>query len=149
QGFGNFVAVLTASDLADGQIRQKKSIELFSSKGTNLLYTSYLLEKEKSTDWNPSSDMSSVTNWPVPDIGDVIELGRDILPCQLYVSDGTRACRIHYFKRKLGAYQVQEIIDKQKVTSMDSYLSLSYKLWPTHLRQKVSRCRTPTADWTA
>ncbi|MHC4733930.1 MAG: hypothetical protein ACYTDW_05645, partial [Planctomycetota bacterium] len=38
QGFGNFVAVLTASDLADGQIRQKKSIELFSSKGTNLLY---------------------------------------------------------------------------------------------------------------
>ncbi|MHC4112002.1 MAG: hypothetical protein ACYSUY_13080 [Planctomycetota bacterium] len=138
QGFGNYVAVLTASDLADGQIRQKKSIELFSSKGANLLYASYLLEKDKLDEWNPSSDMSSITNWPVPDIDELIELGRDILPCQLYVSDGTRACRIHYFKRKPGAYQVQEIVDKQKVTSMDSYLSLSYKLWPRHLRQKVS-----------
>jgi hypothetical protein len=139
QGFGNFVAVLTTSDLTDGQVRRKKSIELFSSKGAKLLYASYLLEKEEPADWNPSSDMKTVTNWPVPDIDEVIELGRDILPCQLYVSDGTRACRIHYFKRKPGSYQVQEIVDKQKVTSMDSYLSLSYKFWPMHLRQKVSQ----------
>jgi hypothetical protein len=138
KGFGNFVAVLTTSDLADGQIQRKKSIELFSSKGANLLYASYLLEKEEPAYWNPSSDMNSVTNWPVPDIDEVIDLGRDILPCQVYVSDGTSACRIHYFKRKPGSYQVQEIVDKQKVTSMDSYLSLSYKLWPRHLRQKVS-----------
>ncbi|MHC4282523.1 MAG: hypothetical protein ACYSWZ_06095 [Planctomycetota bacterium] len=138
KGFGNFVAVLTTSDLASGQDRRKKSIELFSSKGTNLLYASYLLEKEERADWNPSSEMSSVTNWPMPDIDEVIELGRDILPCQLYVSDGSRACRIHYFKAKTGSYQVQEIADKQKVTSMDSYLSLPYKLWPRHLRQKVS-----------
>jgi hypothetical protein len=137
KGFGNFVAVLTTSDLTDDQVRGKKSLELFSRKGASLLYASYLLEKEEPADWNPSSDMSSITNWPIPDIDQVTELGRDILPCQLYVSDGTSACRIHYFKRKPGSYQVQEIVDKQKVTEMDSYLSLSYKLWPRHLRKKV------------
>ena len=86
KGFGAMVAILTTSELDENLQPVKKTLELYGQADERIIYATYEFQTPDRHLWVPPSTMNLVTNWPRPDVYEVLQQGRNSLPNEAYVS---------------------------------------------------------------
>lgn len=85
-GFGDFVGVLTETDVQKDGKTKKMFLHLYAQHDQKLLFAIFDF-----TDAYADSPMQKLANWPKVDIKQVLEFARKTIPLTYYVTDGTAA----------------------------------------------------------